>query len=199
MTIRKRFNVKRTKDAEPRKPKPLKTRKRARKVPVRTKKPPHEFKVPLNVYQKALDEIKTRKPVEFMAKKHYDSHVTVSSQNQCFNKDEKSVRVCGKFGLLQISNFQRAAKQALEMRDFKALYKIVIKGFELNNKDLNKVLYDVSKALFSKIYINLIPCSTSTQQLNMIQRLKMRIESQFYWKQLNARQCFLTREMIRKL
>lgn len=147
MTIRKKFIGKRLTPAEPKppkQPKPLKKRKRARKIPVRKKRPPHEFKVPLNVYQNALDEIKTRKPVEFINKKHFDSHVPVNNQNQCFNNGEKSVRVSGKFGLLQKSNFQRAAKQALENRDFKALYKLVIKGFELNNKDLNRVLYDVS-------------------------------------------------------
>lgn len=103
----------------------------------------------MNYYKKLLAEVKALKPPEYVIKKHFDSNIPPRIQQHCHHHDRNIFNGSeGKNGLHQAENFQKAAKQSLEMRDFKALYKVVLKGYELNDKALNKILYDVSATPF---------------------------------------------------
>lgn len=135
---------------EPAKPPKRKYKKKVKiKKPQPKRKPTPFIKVPLNYYKKLLEEVETLKPLEYVQKKHFDSNVPPRIQQHCHHPERQTFSgSIGKNGLHQAANFQLAAKQALEMRDFKALYKVVIKGYELNDKALNKILYDVSVTPF---------------------------------------------------
>lgn len=90
-----------------------------------------------------LNDLKSSKPNEFVQQMHYEKHLPVPLQQHCHTDPRKLFDFSSKDGLYKRTNFQLAAKQAFEMRDFKALYNIVIKGFELDDKNLSKILYEV--------------------------------------------------------
>lgn len=66
-------------------------------------------------------------------------------QKNCFNKSKVIYEIYSKDGIQCSANYQKAAQQALEARDFKGLYKIIIRGFELKDTTLSKILYEVNK------------------------------------------------------
>lgn len=105
--------------------------------------PDPKFKVPKKIYDKVFEEIKNPNPYEYIQKQHHNSHVLLSIQHLCHSDPKENYSVTSKNGLNKIANFQKAAKQALDLRDFKAVYKICMKGFELKDKMLSKVLYEV--------------------------------------------------------
>lgn len=105
--------------------------------------PDPKFKVPKSIYMKIIEEIKNPNPLELIQKQHHNSHVLLNVQHLCHNVPNESYSVTTKSGLNKSANFQKAAKEALDMRDFKAVYKICMKGFEQKDKILSKVLYEV--------------------------------------------------------
>lgn len=104
-----------------------------------------KFNVPKKIYKNVLNDIQKPKPLEIIQALHHDKHVSKTSQLLCHSNPKENYCVTSKNGLKKSANFMKAAKQAFEMRDYKALYRICIKGFELNDKSLNKNLYEVDK------------------------------------------------------
>lgn len=128
--------LKKVKEVKIKKPKRVKHQGKGRKAYL---DPDPKFKVPKHLYEQVFDEIQNPP-----SKKPYENNVLLL----CHSNPKENFCVITKNGLNKSANFLKAAKEALEMRDFKSLYKICIKGFEINDKLLNKVLYEVIFKLF---------------------------------------------------
>lgn len=116
------------------KPKVIQVKKTVRRNP---RKPViGELKVPKELYEKTLEEIKIPRTSLDVMRQQYETHVSVQSQQHChlsYLSNESYSARSSMEGILSHVNFLKAAKEAFERRDFKNLYKIVIKGYEMNN------------------------------------------------------------------
>jgi hypothetical protein len=166
-----------------------KLKKKAKALPApepEFKAPEPVFKVPKSIYMKVLEEIKKPNPIQHIQKQHHNNHVSLDVQHLCHSDSKETYSVSSKNGLNKIANFQKAAKEALDLRDFKAVYKICMKGFELKDKVLSRVLYEVInlKIIIGLLYFKNITFSTSTSPSRMILcSLTMNVNF-ILWKQL---------------
>lgn len=120
-----------------------------RKIAEKPKGPP-KFNVPETIIEQVFEEIKRPNALESIQRQIYDNHVSLVAKQQCHYDKKEIYSVWSKDGLKRVANYQIAAKQALEMRDFKAVYQICIKGLELKNTKLNRILYEVFCTLLNK-------------------------------------------------
>ena len=129
-----------------------------KKVKAKLKKLPRKsdedntFNVPKKLYLKLIEDFKSIKKSSaygYTRGKFFDDEFALF---YCHKLHSGPLDVSKKRGLFKNGNFLMAAKQAFDARDYKSVYRICSKGFEMRDRNLYDALYQVILHFFRSFF-----------------------------------------------